>query len=212
MLERDVIRARTASLPSAVWAVWRWASRWGTRGKQAGGTLLTWIVTVARGPIKILLFGRSATVSIATVLLAVVLTPTIAWWVATTTGYPPIETLVTETWQGTNPHLIVFGITGLLIALGTVSAAVNAGLLPTHLLVSAPLFGLAVTRYGTEVTYVTGEVETISLPAALEFATAVGVLGSVPITLVGFVLGVLIHRAITRLDSPIRTLVDSISR
>lgn len=145
-------------------------------------------------PIRNLVFGRSARVSIGTTVLALLLAPAVAIGVSLTTGYPRIQTVVAETLQGTEIHFAVFGVAGLLIAMGTVSAALNSGLIPTHLLVSAPLFGLAITQYGTKIRYVTGEVETVPLSWAFEFATAIGLVGSVPLTLLGFALGTLVRR------------------
>ncbi|MFB6198923.1 MAG: hypothetical protein ABEI52_11765 [Halobacteriaceae archaeon] len=204
MVERDIIRSRTTGLFDAFWLVLGWLQQLLGQAKQAGLLFVEWLGVVVRGPAKRIGF------SIVTTVVAIGITPATAWWTATTTGYPPIETLVTETWYGTDPHMSVFVLTGALVGLGALSAAINSGIIPTHLLVSAPLFGVAVTRYGTQSSYPTGEVAVVSLPEAIEFATAVGVLGSVPITLVGFVLGELLYRGITRVDIPVQNLLESI--
>lgn len=161
----------------------------------------TWTVAVvrgpvarlARGPVATLLFGRRAAVSVVLVGLAPVLALLTAWAVAATTGYPVLERWVVGTWTGTDPHAAVFVGGALLVGLAATSAAANAGLLPTLLLSAGPLFGAAVTRYGTAVTTHAGE-RVVSLPDAMAFAFGVAAAGGVLVGAVGYGLGVLVRR------------------
>ncbi|MFC6989376.1 hypothetical protein ACFQJD_12905 [Haloplanus sp. GCM10025708] len=122
-----------------------------------------------------------------------------AWWVGTSVGYAALEGWVRGTWNGTNPSLVVFLAVALLVGLGAVSAARNSGLLPTTLLVSAPVFGAAVTRYGTEVTYSWGTA-VVSLPDAVGVATAVAFGFGVPIAVCSFLVGIAIRRVLAVFD------------
>jgi hypothetical protein len=125
-----------------------------------------------------------------------------AWGVATTTGYPPLEAWLAGTWNGTNPHGVVFAGVTLLVTLAAASAAVNAGLFPTTTLVAGPLFGLGLTRYGTVVSTGYGQ-HVVSLPEALAFASAVAAVGGVTFGVAGYVLGAGCRRAarIVRADT-----------
>lgn len=72
----------------------------------------------------------------------------------------------------------------------------NSGDLPTGVLVSATVFGAAVTRYGTEVTY-SSRSAAVSLPDAVGLAVLIAVVFGVPIALVGFLLGSAVRRVVT---------------
>lgn len=132
-------------------------------------------------------------------LLAVLLTPVLAaataWWVGSTFGYATLEAWVRGTWYGTNPSLVVFLGVAALVGLGAVSAARNSGLLPTTLLVSAPIFGAAVTRYGTDASYAWGT-SVVSLPEAVGVALAFAVAFGVPIAVCGFLVGAALRRVL----------------
>lgn len=215
MVERDVVRSRARGIPGTViglfarmarmlsglkanaGAAGRWTeatlgAAFGWARGALGGPAKTAIV----GPVRTLLVGRRAGVSVATTLLAAVVAPAVAWWVATTTGYPPIERWVAGTWNGTDPHAIVFAWVVVLVGIGALHAAANSGLVPTALLVMAPVFGLAVTRYGTRYTDPFLGPQVVSLPEALAFATAVAVVGGLPLALAGFLVGEGLRRSV----------------
>ncbi|WP_435066515.1 hypothetical protein [Haloplanus sp. C73] len=147
------------------------------------------------GPVRTFLFGRRAAASVLVAALGVVLAGATAWGVASTTGYPPLERWLGETWSGTEPHAIVFLGAGLLVALAAASAASNAGLLPTAALVAGPLFGVGLTRYGTVVSTGYGQY-VVSLPEAVAFASAVAAVGGAAVTVVGYAVGAGLRRAV----------------
>jgi hypothetical protein len=139
------------------------------------------------------LLGRRLEISLLAGLLSAPLALATTWWVGSTVGYPTLERWVRGTWHGTDPALVVFLGVAALLALATASAAVNSGLAPTTLLVAGPVFGAAVTRYGTEVTYEYGAT-VVSLPDAVGVAALFAVAFGVPIALAGFVLGRALRR------------------
>lgn len=140
------------------------------------------------GPLRAVLLGKRRDISLLIALLSPVLALMTAWWVGSTVGYETLVAWVRGTWFGTEPSLATFlGVSGLLV-LGAISAGVNSGLLPTGLLVGAPIFGAAVTRYGTTVTYTWGS-QVVSLPNAVGMAILFALGFGVPITVSGFVLG-----------------------
>jgi hypothetical protein len=141
---------------------------------------------------------------VALVGAGVLLATVTAWGVAATTGYPPLEAWLAETWNGTNPHAVVFAGGALLVTLAATSAAVNAGLFPTTTLVAGPLFGLGLTRYGTVVSTGYGQ-HVVSLPEALAFASAVAAVGGATFGVAGYVLGAGCRRAVrvVRADAPV---------
>lgn len=148
-----------------------------------------------RGPIRTVLLGRRSAVAVALVGLGVVLAAVTAGGVAATTGYPPLEQWLGETWDGTNPHAVVFVGGALLLALAAGSAAFDGGLLPTTMLVAGPLFGLGLTRYGTVVSTSYGQ-HVVSLPEALAFAFAVAAVGGSTVGVAGYTLGAGLRRAV----------------
>ena len=149
---------------------------------------------VVRGPLATLLCGRRAAVSVSLLGLAPVLAALTAGAVTATTGYPPLERWLVGTWNGTDPRAAVFLGGALLVGLAAASAVVEGGLLPTTALAAAPLFGVAVTRYGTVTTTRFGE-HVVSLPEALAFAFAVAAVGGVATGVVGYALGAGLRRA-----------------
>lgn len=151
------------------------------------------------GPVRTGLLGRRPTASLLTAMLAPILALGTAQWVVTVGGYPTLEQWVHGTWWGTDPSMVVFLGTGLLLGLGVVSAALNSGLLPTTLLVSAPVFGIAITRYGMSVTSRWGT-SVVSLPEAVSFATVMAVAFGIPLGLASFVLGAAVRRLLELLD------------
>lgn len=148
------------------------------------------------GPLRAFLIGRRTDVSILITLVAPALALAATWWVSSTVGYETLVTRVRGTWFGTDPSLAVFVAAGALVVLGSISAAANSGLLPTSLLVSAPIFGAAVTRYGTTVTYTWGT-QVVSLPNAVGMAILIALSFGVPIAIAGFLLGCLFRRIVT---------------
>jgi hypothetical protein len=140
------------------------------------------------GPLRVVLLGQRRDVSLLVTLLSPVLALGTAWWVGSTVGYNALATSVRGTWFGTDPSLAVFLALGGLLALGAISAGVNSGLLPTGLLVSAPVFGAGVTRYGTTVTSSWGS-HIVSLPDAVGVASLIAIGFGLPITIAGFVIG-----------------------
>ncbi|WP_323675731.1 hypothetical protein [Halorubellus sp. PRR65] len=133
-------------------------------------------------------FGRNAAVSVALVFLAGVLAVGAADHVTTTVGYETLESWAHGTWTGTSPEPLAFVACGALVALGAASALANSGIVPTAVLVAAPVFGAAATRYGT--TYVDPHLgaRVVSLPEALAFAAAVAAVAAIPLAIAGFVL------------------------
>jgi len=152
------------------------------------------VARFVRGPLATLLCGRRAAVSVVLVGLAPVLAALTAGVVTATTGYPPLERWLVETWTGTDPRAAVFVGGALLIGLAAASALVEGGLIPATVLVAAPLFGVAITRYGTVITTRFGE-DVVSLPEALAFAFAVAAVGSVAAGVVGYGMGAGLRRA-----------------
>jgi len=147
------------------------------------------------GPISDVVVGRRLDVSLLIVLLTPVLALATAWWVGSAVDFATLETWVRGTWNGTNPRLVVFlGAAGLL-TLGTISAALNSGLVPTTLLVAGPVFGTAVTRYGTEVTYTWGA-SVVSLPNAVGMATVFALAIGVPVAVCSLLLGSALRRVL----------------
>lgn len=176
--------------------------RVGTRVNTAVRRGTAWFVALARGPVSrfvrgpvtTCLCGRRAAVSVVLLGLAPVLAALAAGVVTATTGYPPLERWLVETWTGTDPQAVVFMGVALLVGLAAASAAVEGGLVPTTGLVAAPLFGVAVTRYGTVTTTRFGE-HVVSLPDAVAFALSVAAVGGVSIGVVGYGLGAGLRRA-----------------
>lgn len=214
--ERDRVRSRASQLPSFLGAVVAWIRAGFARTKRRTLTAVRWTTSVAtdrvapflRGPVKTFVWGRREAVSIGTVLAAVGLAAGIAWWVGATSGYLPMVEWTAETLSGANPHPAVFWGAALLVGLGLLSAAVNAGLVPTTLLVMAPLFGLAVTRYATEYTDPVLGPQVVSLAEAVEFAAAVAALGGIPLAVVGFLLGVGLRYGLRTVDLPTDAVLD----
>lgn len=206
--ERELVVSRASQLPSILGAVLAWIRAGFARTKRRTVAGVRWSASIATdrvgpvlaGPVKTAVLGRREAVSVGTVLAAVGLATGIAWWVAATSGYLPIVEWTTETLRGTDPHPAVFAGAALLVGLGLLSAAVNAGLVPTTLLVMAPLFGLAVTRYATHYTDPVLGPQVVSLPEAVEFAGAVATVGGLPLAIVGFLLGVLVRHGLRSVD------------
>ncbi|WP_251344111.1 hypothetical protein [Haloplanus halophilus] len=163
--------------------------------RRAESVLRGPVSRVVRGPLLTFLLGRRAAVSVALVGLGALLGAVTAWGVAATTGYPPLEGWLAGTWDGTDPQAVVFVGGALLLALAAASAALNAGFLPTTLLVAGPLFGLGLTRYGTVVSTRYGQ-HVVSLPEALAFAFAVAAVGAGTLGVAGYVLGAGCRRAV----------------
>lgn len=140
------------------------------------------------GPLRVILLGKRRDVSLLVGLSSPVLALIAAWWVGSTVGYETLTAWVRGTWFGTEPSLGIFLSVSGLLALGAISAGINSGLLPTGLLVSAPIFGAAVTRYGTTVTYTWGS-QVVSLPNAVGMAILFALGFGIPVTVSGFILG-----------------------
>jgi hypothetical protein len=141
------------------------------------------------GEMKRTLLGERADVSVLICGVAVVLAAAVAAGIATTVGYPPIETWTVETWTGRNPHWQVFAGVGALVALAAVSGALNSGAVPSTLLAAGPLFGVGLTRYGTAVTREYVGTTVVSLPEAVVFGVFLAVFAGLPIGVLGFTVG-----------------------
>jgi len=144
-------------------------------------------------PLGNALLGQRLSVSLLILLLAPVFALATAWWVGSTVEYATVEQMVRGTWYGTDPSRAVLLAVGGLLALGTISAAINSGLVPTTLLVAAPVFGAAVTRYGSEVTYNWGTT-VVSLPNAVGVAAVFALAFGLPIAICSFLLGASLRR------------------
>lgn len=130
------------------------------------------------------LFGRRLDVSLLVVLVAPFLALVANYW-AVGVGYPRLERWVRGTWHGTNPQLFVFLAVATLVALAALSAAVNSGLVPTTVLVTAPLFGVAFSRYGLTLE----PYGTVGLPNAVGVGLTLAAAFGVPLACTGFALG-----------------------
>jgi len=147
---------------------------------------------VVTGPLRTALLGRRSEVSVLTTLLAPVLALTVAWALSGV-GFDAVREAVVGTWTGRDPHLMVLLAAAALVALGAASSAVDSGLLPTTLLVMAPVFGVGLLRYGTEPTVLSlGPV--VSLPDAVGVAALLAVAFGVPLACCGFLLGRALRR------------------
>jgi hypothetical protein len=183
----SLLRQSLARVARGLRTVWR-------RGKGSASELSGPAKRVVAGPLRVFLVGRRASRSLLVTLSSPALAIAVAWWVGSTVGYESFAASVRGTWFGTDPSLSVFAAVGALLLLAAASAAANSGILPTTLLVSAPVFGAVLTRYGTTVTYTWG-VEVVSLPNAVGTAALLGVMFGVPIAVAGFSLGAVARRA-----------------
>lgn len=172
--------------------------------RLAASGLNQYVRPVITGPVKAFMLGRRTGVSVGLILASPVSTIVVALWIRTTTGYLPLQSWVRETLTGTQPHAIVFLGVAALLGLGMLVSAANSGLVPTTLIVSGPVFGAAVTKYGTIYTepHMAGQI--VSLPEAVEFALAGAILVGVPIAMFGFVLGLLLRHGL-RKSNALRT-------
>lgn len=204
----DATTAAASLLWRSLGGVARRVRRLWRRGKRRAITLSGPAKRVVAGPLRAVLLGRRAGRSLLVVLSSPVLALATAWWVGSAVSYESLVASVRGTWFGTDPALSVFVAVTALLLLAAVSAAANSGILPTTLLVSAPIFGAALTRYGTTVTYAWG-VEVVSLPNAVGVAVVFGVGFGTPIAVAGFLLGACLRRAGTilrdRSGAPIGT-------
>lgn len=164
------------------------ARRWTRRSLRALAGLGPLVRSVGR-PARVGLLGRRLDVSAATLVVAPPLALSTAWWVGTGPGYRRVAGWVTGTWYGTEPELAVLLAAAALVGLAAASAAVNSGLLPSSLLVAAPLFGVAATRYGLETR--TG---VVSLPDAAVTAAGLALVIGLPLAAIGFCVGVAARR------------------
>lgn len=200
-VERELVTSRARQLPAVLLVVLGWVRAGLERTTVRVVASVRWtrsfvkaeVSPVIAGPVTHFVLGRHPGVSAGVVLLSAALAPAVAWVVVTTTGSFPLQVWAQQTVTGTDPHGVLFAVAAALVGLGVVSAALNAGLLPTTLLVVAPLFGLAATRYGTTSVHPVTGPQVVSLPAALEFAAAAGLLAGVPLALLGFSLGLLLR-------------------
>lgn len=188
------------SIASTTWRLFRWLAHGiqslsTTAYGRAGAVLFGPVKQFVVGPLRVALLGKRRDVSLLITLISPVLALATAWWVGSTIGYETLTTWVRGTWFGTAPSLTVFLIVGSLLALGAVSAGVNSGLLPTGLIVSAPIFGASITRYSTTVTYSWGS-QVVSLPNAAGVATLFALGFGIPITIGGFIIGRALSRVV----------------
>jgi uncharacterized BrkB/YihY/UPF0761 family membrane protein len=151
------------------------------------------------GPVRAALFGRRTEVALVVALFAPLLAAAAAWVIGGI-GFETLLDWAEGTWDGTDPSSFVLLSAAALVALAAVSAAVNSGLVPTTLLVAGPVFGAAITRYGTTVERVYGA-HVVSLPEAVGVAALLALAVGVPLALAGFVLGAAARRVV-------RTLTD----
>jgi hypothetical protein len=142
--------------------------------------------------LRVALLGRRSEVSVLATLLAPGLALAVAWALSGV-GFDAVREAVVGTWTGRDPALVVLLAAAALVALGTASSAVNSGLLPTTLLVVAPVFGAGLLRYGTEPTVLSlGPV--VSLPDAVGVAALLAVAFGGPLACCGFLFGVALRR------------------
>jgi len=146
----------------------------------------------AAGVVRSGLFGRRRDLTAAILVAAPVLALASAWGVGATVGFHSLYDWSVGTWYGTAPRIWVFVAVGALAALGIASAAANSGLVPTALLVAAPVFGAGLTSYGTAF----GIYDTVSLPAAAQVGAAAALVVGLPLGACAFVVGVGLRRAV----------------
>jgi hypothetical protein len=195
------------AMHSLAWTVWRFLRRLGRVLRSLAGTAYDRTASVLSGPVKgflvgplrVMLLGKRRDVSLLISLLSPVPALVTTWLVASTVGYETLTTMVRGTWFGTAPSLLVFLAVGGLLGLGAISAGVNSGFLPTALLVSAPIFGASVTRYGTTISHTWGS-QVVSLPNAVGVALLFAVGFGVPLAVAGFVLGRTLDRVVHAYD------------
>lgn len=147
------------------------------------------------GPLRTVLLGTRRDVSLFIALLSPILALITFWGVVSTVGYETLTEWIRGTWFGTDPSLAIFLAVGGLLVLGAVSAGTNSGLFPTSLLVAAPIFGAAVTRYGTTVSYAWGS-RVVSLPNAVGIAILFALGAGIPVAVSGFLLGRTLRRVV----------------
>lgn len=191
------------TIRSVAWTVWRLIRQLACSLQSRSTAAYSRTTTVLAGPIKqfvvgplrVVLLGKRHDVSLLITILSPVLVLVTARWVGSTIGYETLATWVRGTWFGTGPSLAIFLSVGGLLVLGAISAGVNSGLLPTGVLVSAPIFGAGVTRYGTTITYSWGS-QVVSLPNAVGMAILFALGFGVPITISGFIIGRALSRVV----------------
>jgi hypothetical protein len=156
-----------------------------------------------RDPLTRVLFGRRTALSVSLLGLGAALSLGTAVAVSATVGYRSLARWLVGTWTGTDPQSTIFVGAAVLVAVAAASAAANDGLVPTTLLVAGPLFGAAITRYGTVVSTYGGE-RVVSLPDAVAVAAGVAAVGGLAVVAVGYPLGVACRRGvrIVRADLP----------
>ena len=196
MNDRSALAGVLASLVRLLTSVVSWTtSAVSATATRAWRLLVDPVRRAVTGPGREVVLGRRTEVSLPVVLLSPVLAPGAMWWGGSTIGYATLDRWVSTTWFGTDPSGTVLLAAALLVALGAASAAMNSGLLPTSVLVSAPIFGAVVTRYGTDITY-SARSPVVSLPDAVGLAALIAVVFGVPIAVRGFLLGSAIRRVI----------------
>lgn len=136
--------------------------------------------------------GESVAASAAAVALGVVLAVANAWLVGTSVGADAIAERVLAALSGQAPVVGVLVASGVLVALGAASALASAGFVPTVLLVSSPIFGIGITRWGVE-QVVLGTTQTIPLSEAALDAAGAAVVFGVPLAALGFAVGVAVR-------------------
>jgi hypothetical protein len=184
------------AIRSVMLTIWDFLHRLTRTGCSLGATAHSKLSMVLSGPVKQFVTGPLRTVVLGTrrdvSLLIALISPVLAlitsYGVVSTVGYETLTVWVRGTWFGTEPSLTIFLAVGSLLVLGAISAGANSGLLPTGLLVGAPIFGASVTRYGTSVTYTWGS-QVVSLPNAVGMAILFAVGFGIPVSVSGFVLG-----------------------
>lgn len=188
-------RATARRLRRLSTALWQTVYAFGSAARERGSELLGGpLRDVVTGPAKRALFGRRLEVSATVLLIAPLLAVATNYW-ASLIGYMRIRNWVRGTWFGTDPQTAVFLAVGVLLALAAVSAALNSGLLPTALLVTAPVFGIAFTRYGQTLEYY----GTVGIPNAVAVGCVLAVAFGVPIACTGFALGAIGRRTVSTL-------------
>jgi len=135
------------------------------------------------------LIGRESAISMLFVVVSPVLAYLANYWTVGV-GYLTLVDWVQGTWYGTDPEMTVFVGVTILLAIGTLSAWLNAGLVPTSIIVMAPVFGLAFGSYGTEL----AAYGVVSLPQAVEFGIILSTAFGVPIAIAGFAIGCVGHQ------------------
>ncbi|WP_195156012.1 hypothetical protein [Halococcus agarilyticus] len=110
-------------------------------------------------------------------------------------SYTQLVDMFVATYTGSRAHLL-FAVGPIVLLLGAIgSAYLNSGLLPTGGLVLGPIFGFFVNRAGNP-TVLKLDPTPLPLSDAIIFALTGASLYGIPITIIGFLIGIALRRVV----------------